>query len=238
MSVTMKRLEQLYEGKAKIIYSTEDPDLVVQYFKDDTSAFDGVKKEKIETKGVLNNRISSRIFRYLAENGVKSHFVDMPSEREMVVKKLEIIPVEVVVRNVVAGSLAKKMGMEEGAALKEPILELFYKSDELHDPMINESYARVFGYADDSELDKMKEAALRVNSLLKKFFDERGIILVDFKLEFGRHRGEVLLGDEITPDGCRLWNKETLERMDKDRFRRDMGGLKEAYEEVLRKVME
>lgn len=234
----MKRLEKIYEGKAKILYTTEDPNLLIQYFKDEATAFDGKKKGIIQDKGALNNKISSRIFRYLEDRSVKTHFVDMPSDREMLVKKLRIIPIEVVVRNVVAGSLSKRMGVEEGAPLKETILELYYKSDPLGDPMINEYHVKAFGLAEADELRKMEVSALKVNRFLSEFFDERGIMLVDFKLEFGVHKGEILLGDEITPDGCRLWDKETREKMDKDRFRRDLGKVEEAYQEVLRKVLE
>jgi len=235
----MKRLEKIYEGKAKILYATDDPGLIIQYFKDEATAFDGKKKGIIEKKGVFNNRISTRIFKYLEAKGVKTHFVDQPSEREMVVRRLTIIPIEVVVRNVVAGSLSKRFGIEEGAALEEPIVELYYKSDKLGDPMINDCHVRAFGMAGEEDLRKMREEALRVNGILREFFDARGIILVDFKLEFGRTTdGEVLLADEITPDGCRLWDKTTKEKMDKDRFRRDLGKVEEAYQEVLRKVME
>ncbi|MFQ5464691.1 MAG: phosphoribosylaminoimidazolesuccinocarboxamide synthase [Thermodesulfobacteriota bacterium] len=233
----MKKLEKLYEGKAKIIYATDDPDLYIQHFKDEATAFDGKKKGVIPHKGILNNKISSRIFGYLEDKGIKTHFVDRPSDRDMVVKKLEIIPVEVVVRNVAAGSLAKRMGLVEGAPLAETIVELYYKSDELGDPMINEYHARAFGLATPAQLGVMEEEALKVNTILVEFFRSRGLILVDFKLEFGTHRGEVLLGDEITPDGCRLWDLATREKMDKDRFRRDLGGVEEAYEEVLVKVM-
>lgn len=234
----MEKREKIYEGKAKQLFTTDDADLLVQYFKDEATAFDGKKKGVIEEKGVLNNKISSRIFTLLEEKGVKTHFVKRLSDREMLVKRLRIIPVEVVIRNVAAGSLCKRLGLEEGTALKEPTIELFYKSDPLGDPMINESLAKVFGWATDSELEQMKEAAFRINRILSEFFDERGIILVDFKLEFGEHKGQVLLGDEITPDGCRLWDKTTREKMDKDRFRRDLGKVEEAYQEVLRKVME
>lgn len=234
----MTKLEKIYEGKAKTLYTTEDPDLLIQYFKDDATALDGKKKGIIQEKGKINNRISSRLFRYLEKNGIKTHFVDMPDEREMVVKKMAIFPIEVVVRNIVAGSLAKRMGMEEGTPLKETILELYYKSDPLGDPMINESHVRAFGLAKKDELTQIENMALRINKILTKFFDERGLILVDFKLEFGLHKGEILLGDEITPDGCRLWDKETLEKMDKDRFRRDLGNVEEAYKMVLQKVME
>ncbi len=234
----MKRLEKLYEGKAKVLYSTDNPDHVVQYFKDEATAFDGKKKGIIREKGILNNKISSRIFRYLESKGVKTHFVDMPSDREMVVKKLRIIPIEVVVRNIAAGSLAKRMGVDEGTPLKNTIIEFYYKSDPLGDPMINEYHIKAFGLAEKKELEEMEASALKVNKYLMEFFDERGITLVDFKLEFGVHRGEVLLGDEITPDGCRLWDKDTKEKMDKDRFRRDLGKVEEAYQEVLKKVME
>jgi phosphoribosylaminoimidazole-succinocarboxamide synthase len=234
----MEKREKIYEGKAKQLYTTDNPDLLVQYFKDEATAFDGKKKGIIEEKGVLNNKISSRIFEMLEAKGVKTHFVKRLSDREMLVRRLRIIPVEVVIRNIAAGSLCKRLGLEEGMTLKEPTLEFFYKSDPLGDPMINEYIARAFGWATDSELNQMKETAFRINRILSEFFSERGIILVDFKLEFGEHKGEVLLGDEITPDGCRLWDKTTREKMDKDRFRRDLGKVEEAYREVLRKVME
>ncbi len=233
----MEKIEKIYEGKAKTLYATSDPDLIVQHFKDEATAFDGKKKGTIEQKGVLNNKISTRIFKYLESKGVKTHFVEMLNDREMLVKKLRIIPVEVVVRNIVAGSLSKRLAIEEGTVLKEPVLELFYKSDPLGDPMINRCHAMVFGFATAEELDQMEATALKVNKILSAFFDERGIILVDYKLEFGTHKGEVLLGDEITPDGCRLWDKQTHEKMDKDRFRRDLGKVEEAYQEVLKKVL-
>lgn len=233
----MKRLEKIYEGKAKALYTTDDPDILIQYFKDEATAFDGKKKGIIHEKGILNNKISSRIFRYLEGRGVATHFVDMPSEREMVVKKLKIVPIEVVVRNIAAGSLSKRMGVDEGTPLKETIVEFYYKSDPLGDPMINEHHIRAFGLAETGDLRKMEATALKVNTLLSEFFSERGIMLVDFKLEFGIHKGAVLLGDEITPDGCRLWDKVTLEKMDKDRFRRDLGKVEEGYQEVLRRVL-
>ncbi|MBE7415548.1 MAG: phosphoribosylaminoimidazolesuccinocarboxamide synthase [Deltaproteobacteria bacterium] len=218
----MEKREKLYEGKAKVLYATDDKDLLIQYFKDEATAFDGKKKGVIEEKGVLNNKISSAIFKMLESNGVKTHFVEQLNDREMLVKRLRIIPVEVVVRNLIAGSLSKRLGIEEGTALSEPIVEFFYKSDPLGDPMINEYHARAFGWATDAELKEMSATALKVNEILSRFFDERGIILVDFKLEFGEHKGKVLLGDEITPDGCRLWDKTTREKLDKDRFRRDL----------------
>lgn len=228
----MKRLEQLYEGKAKIIYSTEDPDLYIQYFKDDATAFDGIKKGTIVDKGVINNQVSTRVFEYLEENGIKTHFVKHLNDREMLVKKLEIIPVEVVLRNVAAGSLCKQLGIEEKRPLDPPILEFFLKSDPLHDPMINESHIKTFNWASDEEVKILKEQGLRVNQLLFEFFKARGIRLVDFKLEFGRHKDQVLLGDEISPDGCRLWHWETGEKMDKDRFRFDLGSVNEKYREI------
>ncbi|OGQ56162.1 MAG: phosphoribosylaminoimidazolesuccinocarboxamide synthase [Deltaproteobacteria bacterium RIFCSPLOWO2_02_FULL_53_8] len=234
----MRQIEKLYEGKAKALYSTEDPNLLIQYFKDEATAFDGKKKGIILDKGILNNKISSRIFSMLEDNGVPTHFVDMPSDREMLVKRLKIIPIEVVVRNIAAGSLAKRMGIDEGTPLKHTILELYYKSDPLGDPMINEYHIKAFGLAEVSQLRQMETAAFKVNRILTEFFDQRGIILVDFKLEFGIHNDEVLLGDEITPDGCRLWDKTTNEKLDKDRFRRDLGKVEEAYQEVLRKVLE
>ncbi len=232
----MQKIEKLYEGKAKILYTTEDENLLIQYFKDEATAFDGKKKGIIEKKGILNNNISSHLFRRLEAQGIKTHFVDMPGEREMLVKKLRIIPIEVVVRNVVAGSLAKRMGLEEGTPLKETIIEFYYKSDPLGDPMINAYHIKVFGLATLDELREMEASALKVNGFLVDFFDSIGITLVDFKLEYGVHKGEILLGDEITPDGCRLWDKETKEKLDKDRFRRDLGKVEEAYELVLKKI--
>ena len=228
----MERLEKLYEGKAKIIYNTSDPDLMVQYFKDDASAFDGKKKGTIVDKGVMNNHMSSRIFQYLEGEGIKTHFVKNINDREMLVKKLDIIPIEVVLRNVAAGSLCKRLGIEQGMILQKPILEFFYKSDPLGDPMINECHVDVFGWATNKEVEILKAEGIKINNLMTKFFEERNIRLVDFKLEFGRHKGEVILGDEISPDGCRLWHLETNEKMDKDRFRFNMGNVEEKYQEV------
>ncbi len=228
----MERLEKLYEGKAKILYNTSDPELLVQYFKDDASAFDGKKKGTIVDKGVMNNHMSSRIFQYLEGEGIKTHFVKNVNDREMLVKKLDIIPIEVVLRNVAAGSLCKRLGIEEGLILKKPILEFFYKSDPLGDPMINECHVDVFDWATKQEVEILKSEGNRINNLMIKFFEERHIRLVDFKLEFGRHNGEVMLGDEISPDGCRLWHLETNEKMDKDRFRFNMGKVEEKYQEV------
>ncbi len=228
----MEQLEKLYEGKAKILYNTSDPDLVIQYFKDDASAFDGKKKGTIVDKGVMNNHMSSRIFQYLETKGVETHYVETLNDREMLVKKLDIIPVEVVLRNIAAGSLCKRLGIEEGLVLEKPILEFFYKSDPLGDPMINECHVDVFGWATKEEVEILKSEGLKINNLMMEFFKERNIRLVDFKLEFGRHKGKVFLGDEISPDGCRLWHWDTNEKMDKDRFRFNMGNVEEKYQEV------
>ena len=234
----MQRKEQLYEGKAKQVWSTDDPELVIQYFKDDATAFDAQKRGTIVGKGVLNNAISERLFKLLEGAGVKTHFVERLSDREMLVRKLRIFPIEVVVRNVVAGSLAKRMGREEGERLPSPVVELYYKDDALHDPMINESHALVFGLATRADLDAVGATSLRVNALLQPFFAERDLTLVDFKLEYGRTAdGTILLGDEICPDTCRLWDASTGERLDKDRFRRDLGRVEEAYQEVYRRVV-
>ncbi len=234
----LTKKEKLYEGKAKVLYTTDDPDLLIQYFKDDATAFNAEKKGTIKEKGVINNAVSTRLFEYLEGHGIKTHFVKKLSDREMLVKKLDIIMVEAIIRNTTAGSLAKRMGVEEGTELRESILEFCYKSDELGDPFINGYIIRAFGLATDAEIVEIERASHEVNKHLSRFFDERGIRLVDFKLEFGRHKGEVILGDEITPDGCRLWEKSTGEKLDKDRFRRDLGKVEEAYAEVLKKVME
>lgn len=232
----MERRTKIYEGKAKILYETDDPDLVIQYFKDEATAFNAQKRGIIEQKGVYNNRISSVLFKYLGRRGVRTHFVKQLNDREMLVKRLEIIKIEVVVRNISAGSLSKRLGLPEGKLLPAPVLEFFYKDDALGDPMINDDHVRLLGLATPREVRVIRKRALVVNTLLRKFLDKRGLILVDFKLEFGRHRRQLLLGDEITPDGCRLWDKETLEKMDKDRFRRDLGKVEEAYQEVYRRI--
>lgn len=238
MGNPINKKDQLYEGKAKVIFSTDTDGVNIMYFKDDATAFNAEKKGTIVGKGVINNKISSAIFRYLEGKGIKTHFVEELSDREMAVKEVEIIPVEVIVRNITAGSISKRLGIEEGIELSSPILEYCYKDDDLGDPFINDYIIRVMGYATQGELDIMESVALKVNELMKEFFDERGIILVDYKLEFGRYKGEVLLADEITPDGCRLWDKVTREKLDKDRFRRDLGNIEEAYEKVLKRVTE
>ena len=236
MSDAAEARELLYEGKAKKLFATADPDLLLQYFKDDATAFNAKKRGTIAEKGVLNNAISEVFFRLLEREGVPTHFVRRLDDRRMLVKRLEIVPVEMVVRNVIAGSLAKRLGLEEGKPLPQPIVEFFYKSDALEDPMINEWHILVLGMAKKAELDRMVELTLRVNAILKPFLAERGIVLVDMKLEFGRYHGEIVLGDEICPDTCRFWDSSSGEKMDKDSFRRDLGRVEEAYQEIARRV--
>lgn len=237
-----EKAEKLHEGKAKIVYATSDPDMIIQYFKDDATAFDAKKRGTIVNKGVINNRIASHLFELLDASGVTTHFVAKLSDREMLCRRLQIILVEVVVRNVVAGSLAKRLGMEEGASLPRPIVEHYYKRDDLSDPPINLDHIQILNLATIEEMAHIRREALKVNEFLVKYLDQRGIRLVDFKLEFGRATGggagTVLLGDEISPDTCRLWDKKTQEKMDKDRFRRDLGKIEESYEEVARRICE
>jgi phosphoribosylaminoimidazole-succinocarboxamide synthase len=236
MSESVEGRELLYEGKAKKLFSVDDPKLLLQYFKDDATAFNAKKRGTIVDKGILNNAISEVFFRLLEREGVPTHFIRRLDDRRMLVKRLEIVPIEMVVRNVVAGSLAKRLGLEEGKVLPQPIVEFFYKSDALDDPMISESAALALGMATKPEIDRMVELTLRVNAVLKPFLAERGIILVDMKLEFGRHDGEIILGDEICPDTCRFWDSSSGEKMDKDRFRRDLGKVEEAYQEIARRI--
>ncbi|EEG77407.1 phosphoribosylaminoimidazolesuccinocarboxamide synthase [Dethiobacter alkaliphilus] len=232
----MERQAFLYEGKAKRIYATADPDLVLVEYKDDATAFDGEKKGRIANKGILNNKIAAHFFELLAEQGVPSHFVRHLSEREMLVKKLQIIKVEVVARNRVAGSLSKRLGLDEGVELSRPVLEFYYKNDELHDPLINEYHIYALKLATKEELQQIAEQALQINEILVKYLAKRDIILADMKLEFGLFNGEVLLGDEISPDTCRFWDANTMEKLDKDRFRRDLGNVEKAYEEILSRL--
>ncbi|AJO21206.1 phosphoribosylaminoimidazolesuccinocarboxamide synthase [Weizmannia coagulans] len=227
----------VYEGKAKRLYETEDPDVLRVEYKDSATAFNGVKKAEIEGKGQLNNEISSLIFKRLAEKGVKSHFIRKISEREQLVRRVEIISLEVVVRNVVAGSLAKRLGLEEGTPVGQPVVEFYYKKDELGDPLITEDHVRILGIASSEDLQFLRKQALAVNESLKALFAEIGVRLVDFKLEFGRGRdGAILLADEISPDTCRLWDLATNEKLDKDVFRRDLGSLTEVYQEILNRL--
>ncbi|MCJ7855808.1 phosphoribosylaminoimidazolesuccinocarboxamide synthase [Lachnospiraceae bacterium NSJ-143] len=232
----MKKLDMLYEGKAKKVFKTEDENLLIVDYKDDATAFNGLKKGQIMGKGVINNKMTNIILKYLADNGIETHFVEELSDRETLVKRVSIVPLEVIIRNVAAGSFSKKFGVEEGTQLKNPILEFSYKNDELGDPMINELQALAIGITTREELDSISEQALKVNELLKKFFLNVGIKLIDFKIEFGRYDGRVILADEISPDTCRLWDAETNEKLDKDRFRRDMGNVEEAYQEVWRRI--
>ncbi|MFA5146660.1 MAG: phosphoribosylaminoimidazolesuccinocarboxamide synthase [Candidatus Omnitrophota bacterium] len=234
----MNKLKQIYEGKAKKLYETEDPDLVIQEFKDDATAFDATKRGTIVNKGVVNNKLSEKIFTLLAKDGIPTHFVKRLNDRDMLVKRVKIVPVEVTIRNIVAGGMAKLLGLEEGIVLKEPVLEYHYKEDKLHDPLINDYHIAALGIATRKEMDAIKKYSFRINDALRNFFDSKGLTLVDFKLEFGLYKGKVTLADEISPDTCRLWDKTTKEKLDKDRFRRDLGNVEEAYQEVLRRVME
>ncbi|NOY53259.1 MAG: phosphoribosylaminoimidazolesuccinocarboxamide synthase [Deltaproteobacteria bacterium] len=228
----MEKGAKLYEGKAKILYETEDPDYLIQYFKDDATAFNNQKRGTIVNKGVVNNKISEALFRRVEAAGVKTHFVKRLNDREMLVKRLEILPLEVIVRNRVAGTMARRYGLEEGTLLKQPVIEFSYKNDDLGDPLITVEHVLALGWAAREEIDLLIGYTEKVNATLSGFFDEKGFILVDFKIEFGRHHGEILLGDEICQDTMRLWEKETLKKMDKDRFRRDLGGVEEAYNEI------
>ncbi len=228
---------KLYEGKAKILYATDDPSLVIQYFKDDATAFNAQKRGTIMDKGVCNNRISSALFVYLESRGVPTHFVKQLDDRSMLVKRLEIVPLEVTIRNIVAGGMAKLLGLEEGIVLERAVFEWHYKSDALGDPLINDDHVLAMGWASAEELSIIRAASVKVNEALKAFFLQRQIDLVDFKLEFGRFQRSILLGDEISPDTMRLWEQGTRRKLDKDRFRRDLGSVEEAYQEVLRRVL-
>ena len=232
----MEKREQLYEGKAKKVYATDDPELVIVSYKDDATAFNGQKKGTISGKGVINNRMSNYLFRRLEQKGIPTHFVEELSDRETLVKHVQIVPLEVIVRNVAAGSFAKRLGVEEGKQLLSPTLEFSYKNDELGDPFINDYYALALGLATREEIDRITEMAFAVNDFLKEFFRQVGVLLVDFKLEFGRFGGQIVLADEISPDTCRLWDIRTHEKLDKDRFRRDMGGVEEAYREIFSRI--
>lgn len=228
----MEKREELYSGKAKSVYKTDAPDLYVLQFRDDTSAFDGLRVEQLEDKGKVNNIFNAFIMEKLDEAGIKSHFVERISDTESVVRKLKMIPVECVVRNLAAGSICKRFGIKEGTEVNPPTFEFFLKNDELHDPMINDYHIASFGWADPSHIEKMKEITFRVNGVLKELFLQADMLLVDYKLEFGVYKGEILLGDEFSPDGCRIWDKDTRKKMDKDRFRQELGNVIETYKEV------
>lgn len=232
----MQKLAELYRGKAKTVYTTEDPDLLVLEFRNDTSAGDGARIEQFDRKGMVNNKFNHFIMSKLKEAGIPTQMVKLLSDNEVLVKKLEMVPVECVVRNRAAGSLVKHLGVEEGITLNPPLFDLFLKNDALHDPMVNESYCKTFGWVNETHLARMKKLSYKANDVLSKLFDDVGLILVDFKLEFGLFKGEVVLGDEFSPDGSRLWDKKTLNKMDKDRFRQSLGGLIEAYEEVAHRL--
>jgi phosphoribosylaminoimidazole-succinocarboxamide synthase len=228
--------EQLYEGKAKKVFATNDPDVVLVAYKDDATAFNGLKKGTILGKGVVNNRMSNFMFKNLEAAGVKTHLIEEISDRETLVKKVEIVPLEVIVRNVAAGSMSKRLGLPEGTALQHTVLEFSYKNDELGDPMINEYHAYAMGLCTPEELKTISDMAFKVNDFMVDYFKKRNVDLIDFKLEFGRFKGEIILADEISPDTCRFWDSTTKEKLDKDRFRRDMGGVEEAYAEMMRRL--
>jgi len=233
----MEHGEKLYEGKAKILYATADPALVIQYFKDDATAFNAKKRGTIAAKGAVNNQISSHLFTLLEQQGVPTHFVKQLSDREMLVKRLEIIPLEVTLRNIVAGGMSRLLGLEEGIILKQPVFEWHYKSDTLDDPLINDDHIFALVLATAQELAFIRQQSAKVNTFLTVYFHQRRIDLVDFKLEFGRHQGSILLGDEISPDTCRFWEQGTKRKLDKDRFRRDLGDVEATYQEMLNRVV-
>jgi len=232
----MKQLEMLYEGKAKKVFKTDKKDEYIIEYKDDATAFNGKKKDTIENKGIVNNKITSIIFKMLEEKNVPTHFLKMIDDTHQLVKAVEIVPMEVIVRNIAAGSICKNLGLEEGKNLNPIVFEFCYKNDSFDDPLINEYHAMAMGLASREEIDIIKEYALKINEILKEFFLKSNLKLVDFKIEFGRYNGEIVLADEISPDTCRLWDKDTNKKMDKDRFRRDLGDVEETYKEVLERL--
>ena len=235
----MQKLEQIYEGKAKKVYKTDDPELYIVDYKDDATAFNGLKKGTIAGKGIINNQMSNRLMQMIEQKGVPTHFVRELSERETLVKKVSIVPLEVIVRNIAAGSFSKRYGVDEGMVFEEPVIEFSYKNDTLGDPLLNTDHALALKVATRAEIDTIKSYALKVNSILKAFWAECGITLVDFKLEFGKTTdGSIILADEISPDTCRLWDSATGEKLDKDRFRRDLGGVEEAYAEIMKRLVD
>ena len=232
----MEKREALYEGKAKIMYATDKAGELLVYYKDDATAGNGAKKGTIADKGIMNNKMTAFFFELLEKEGVKTHYISIPSEREMLVKKLDMIPLEVVMRNVAAGSLATRLGLEEGTRLSQPIVELYYKSDPLNDPLLNHYHVQILKLATPEEVAAIEKMGLRINDILTKFLKGKKVDLIDFKLEFGRYQGEIVLGDEISPDNCRFWDSDTHEKLDKDRFRRDLGNVEGAYKEMLRRL--
>ncbi len=234
----MEKKEQLYEGKAKKVFATADKDLVIVSYKDDATAFNGLKKGTIEGKGVINNKMSNFLMRILEKEGVKTHFVEELSDRETVVKKVKILPLEVIIRNISAGSFAKRYGVDEGIVFAEPTIEFSYKNDDLGDPLLNEYHALALGLATKAEIELVRSMAFKINEVLKEYFKKLNVTLVDFKIEFGKTSdGEIVLADEISPDTCRFWDSTTGEKLDKDRFRRDLGGVEGAYQEMMRRLM-
>ena len=234
----MEKKEQLYEGKAKKVFATDDPNLVIVSYKDDATAFNGEKKGTIAGKGAINNVMSNHMFQLLEQQGVPTHFVEQLSDRETVVKKVSIVPLEVIVRNISAGSFAKRYGVKEGIVFDEPTFELSYKNDDLGDPLMNDYHAIALKLATREEIELIKSMTFKINEVMKQYFDTLNVTLVDFKLEFGKTAdGQIVLADEISPDTCRLWDKTTGEKLDKDRFRRDLGGVEEAYQEIMKRVM-
>lgn len=232
----MKKITELYRGKAKTVYTTENPDFLILEFRNDTSAFDGQRIEQLDRKGMINNKFNYFIMTQLAQAGIPTQVEKLVSDTEILVKKLTMIPVECVVRNRAAGSLVRRLGVKEGEILNPPTFELFLKNDALHDPMVNEYHCRAFGWATEQQLSRMKELSFKINTILTDLFAKSGLILVDYKLEFGLFNGEIVLGDEFSPDGCRLWENDTMKKMDKDRFRQGLGGVIEAYEEVAHRI--
>ena len=232
----MEKKELLYEGKAKKVYTTEDPDVLIVDYKDDATAFNGLKKGTINGKGVINNKMSNFMCEMLSKQGIPTHFIKEISDRETEVKRVEIVPLEVIIRNKAAGSMAKRLGLTEGQELLCPVVEFSYKDDALGDPMINDSHAIACGFATQEEIDKIKAMALKINDILKAYLLTKNVELIDFKLEFGRYKGDIILADEISPDTCRFWDSDTHEKLDKDRFRRDMGSVEEAYEEMAKRL--
>ena len=234
----MKKLQQIYEGKAKKVFATDDPNVVLVDYKDDATAFNGLKKGTITGKGVINNRVTNFLMQMLEKNGVPTHYIEEISDRETLVKKVDIVPLEVIVRNIAAGSLSKRLGVPEGTKLKKTVIEYCYKNDDLGDPMVNEYHIAAMGWATEEEVKLIAGYSLKINKLLSKFLKQSNIELIDFKLEFGKTSdGTIVLADEISPDTCRFWDSKTHEKLDKDRFRRDLGGVEDAYQEILKRLM-
>lgn len=232
----MQKRAELYRGKAKTVYCTDNPEYLILEFRNDTSAFDGLRIEQLDHKGMINNKFNYFIMNHLTQAGIPTQLIQLLSNNEVLVKKLDMIPIECVIRNRAAGSLVKRLGITEGTLLTPPTFELFLKNDALHDPMVNESHCLTFAWATEQQLKQMKILSSKINQILSELFDKAGIILVDYKLEFGLYHGEVTLGDEFSPDGCRLWDKKTLKKLDKDRFRQGLGNVVEAYQEVAHRI--